>query len=81
MKMTVWKVGNDFLFTDPSVGGMGRTQNDFVGYIDLPIEKPKKMVTKEAKIEILGVSENYLCTNLYVPRTAKNMKCIYEIDE
>ena len=59
------------------------TRDCFIGYVDLPVEKPKKVVTKEAcPITDWG---GYLTTStpkhFAVPHNAKNVKCTYDIEE
>ena len=59
----------------------------FLGYIDLPIEKPKNTVVKEAFSVARSTAVNYVkdqnvtIETFLVPRNAKNIKCTYETEE
>ena len=54
-----------------------------IGYIDLPIEKPKRTVVKEVvasyAISDFGHSKEAHYWN--IPRNARNIKCTYEVEE
>ena len=55
----------------------------FVGYVSIPIEKPKKTVVKEAKeITDFGVPQSTRYVARFpIPVNAKNVKCTYEVEE
>lgn len=63
--------------------GIHPMQDDYIGTIDLLIEKPKKIVIHERPIPDKNVSrvENNGEALFYVPANAKNLKCTYEIEE
>lgn len=55
----------------------------FLGYIDLPIEKPKKSVTKTAGTVscFIDLAANIEMRTFQIPNGAKNIKCTYETEE
>ena len=56
---------------------------DFLGTIDLDIQKPKKTVVKEAQLECTsyGLGSSVDIKQFSIPKNAKNIKCTYEIEE
>jgi len=56
--------------------------SDFlIGTVDLPIEKPKKTVVKEASAFYSSTVNDEHTYKVHVPVGAKNIKCTYEITE
>ena len=98
MKVAVFrditKSGEDSLrlsFWDAEFVGINTGISDFVGFIDLPIEKPKKTVVKEAVRDggvysyewfgERGMRKVLDSISFSVPHNAKNIKCTYEVEE
>lgn len=89
MKVDVFSLNGDELVFYPSVPNRTFSVSRFdhpvelLGTIDLPIEKPKKTVTKEAQNVIHGDDpiRPYRTETFKLPDKAKNIKCTYEIEE
>lgn len=53
----------------------------FIGYIELSIEKPKKLVTRQIIPQFRRTSMGIFLEGSIVPPNAKNIKCTYEVEE
>ena len=56
----------------------------FLGTIEINPQLPKKMVTKDAELHIVGDRERageYIAYSTNIPTGAKNIKCTYDIEE
>ena len=81
MKIAVFRGYAGGVFLVESVDNDSEREN-FIGYLDIPTKKPKKMVTKEVENFYGGLQVGYERQLTYfMPVGGQNPKFTYEIEE
>ncbi len=81
MKLSVYRLSDGaIIFQD---GEISRFADRSLGVVDLPIEKPKKVVTKETRADLHQSSaDDYLeVTGPLLPIHARNVRIVWEEEE